>query len=336
MAVQLSRTGAAKARALIADGQFDDKAAWSFSAADGDALLGAKGDDWANYAAFHLGEDTAATDKTKARWKYPFGKAGKVYGEALRAIRSRAAQEGANAVYAEAGKLLDLVKKGKSAAAASGYRVLRNAAAASAEIYIYGPIGASMCGDGITANRFRTDLQALGTVKTLDVRLNSEGGDVFDGKAIYALLVEHQAKVTMHVDGLAASAASFICMAGDTIEMAEGAFMMIHDAWAFCAGTADDMTRMAALLTTVNGTIADVYAARTGQSKDQVASWMADETWMTAADCVDRKFADRLSPNLQVAAAVRDASRFRNLPAALRPRRAAAAAELVRIAAARR
>lgn len=88
-----------------------------------------------------------------------------------------------------------------------GYHMLPNASG-SGEVWLYGPIGSSWTGDGISANQFRKDLKALGAVRTIDLRINSEGGDVFDGKAMYVLLQEHQAEIVVHVDGLAASAAS--------------------------------------------------------------------------------------------------------------------------------
>lgn len=116
MAVTLNGMGVAHAHGLIAAGHYDDTASWSFTADDGNALLGASGDDWANYAAFHLGVDGDAATDTKARWDYPYGKGGKVYGAALRAIRSRAAQQNETAIYDAAGHCLDLIKaaQGKS------------------------------------------------------------------------------------------------------------------------------------------------------------------------------------------------------------------------------
>ena len=110
MAVQLYTKGALSARTLISDGKYDDKSPWSFSAEDGNALLGDAGDDWTNFGKFHLGEDTSAAANTKGRFKYPHGKDGKVYGGALRAIRSRASQQDEKAIYDKAGELLDLIK----------------------------------------------------------------------------------------------------------------------------------------------------------------------------------------------------------------------------------
>lgn len=212
------------------------------------------------------------------------------------------------------------------------YRVV--AANGAATIYIYGPIGSSWWSDaGVSADQFRKDLTALGKVKTIDVRINSEGGDVFDGQAIYTLLVQHEATVTVHIDGLAASAASFIAMAGNTIEVAESAFVMIHNASGMCFGGADEMRKTADLLEMTNGNIQSIYAARTKNTTADLKQWMDAETWWSGKEAVERGFADKLVPNLAVAASVRDASKYRHLPAALRPNRARANAAMDRIAA---
>jgi ATP-dependent Clp protease, protease subunit len=208
----------------------------------------------------------------------------------------------------------------------SGYRVVAKGDAA--EIYLYGVIGQDWFGDGISAKQFADDLKSLGAVKTVDLRINSEGGDVFAGKAMYTLLVEHAATIIVHIDGLAASAASYIAMAGDEIEIAEAAFVMIHNAAGGCFGGADDMRRCANLLDTVDGTIRDVYAARTKQSVATIKKWMDDETWMTGREAVEKGFADRIVANLAVAASLRDPAKFRHAPAALRPRRVAALAAI--------
>jgi ATP-dependent Clp protease protease subunit len=209
-------------------------------------------------------------------------------------------------------------------APASGYRVV-NRGSDRAEIYLYGIIGADWFGDGVTAKTFADDLKELGNVKTIDLRINSEGGSVFDGKAMYSLLVEHKAKIITHIDGLAASAASFIAMAGDEIEIAEGGFVMIHNAWMFAMGDARELRRTADLLDTVNGTILDVYVARTKGDKKEIAKMMDDETWMTAAEAVKNGFADKMVENLKVAACVSHPDRYKRLPAALKNARAVAA-----------
>ncbi|MEO3386017.1 head maturation protease, ClpP-related [Mesorhizobium sp. CAU 1741] len=201
-------------------------------------------------------------------------------------------------------------------------------AADRGEILIYGPIGfVDWDGDGITAKRFADEIKKLANAKTIDVRINSEGGDVFDGKAIYTLLAGHKANIVVHIDGLAASAASYIAMAGNEIRIAEGGFVMIHNAWSFAIGNADDMRRTADLLETVSDTICDVYVARTKKTKKQCKDWMAAETWFTGKEAVANGFADMLVENMRVAASV-TRHQFRNTPAVLKPKRSAAHAML--------
>lgn len=218
----------------------------------------------------------------------------------------------------------------KPAAKNTAYRMI--AKGERAEIYLYGVVGGDWFGDGVTAKQFADDLKALGSVSTIDLRINSEGGDVFAGKAMYTLLVEHKAKVISHIDGLAASAASFIAMAGNEIEIAEGAFMMIHNAWTFALGNAEELRRSANLLDTVDASMVDVYAGRTKQSAGDIKKWMAEETWWTGKQCVEKGFADRVVENLKVAASVSDPKRYRNLPTALQPNRVAASRAIAAMA----
>lgn len=215
----------------------------------------------------------------------------------------------------------------KTSAKTSGYRLVAKGSD-SAELYIYGVIGGDWFGEGITAKMVADDLKALGKVKTIDVRINSEGGNVFDGKAIYSLLVENSASIHVKIDGLAASAASFIAMAGNQIDIAEGAFVMVHDAYGVAFGRAEDMRAYATLLDTVNSTIREVYVARTKQTDAKINKWMKDETWFTAKEAVLNGFADKMTDNLKVAACVSRPEMFKKLPTALLPRRAAAVARL--------
>lgn len=191
------------------------------------------------------------------------------------------------------------------------------------EIFLYDDVGEGWFG-GISAAQFTKDLKALGSVKTIDLHISSNGGDVFTGRAIYSQLAQHQARIVTWVDGLAASIASLIAMAGDEIRMADGSFMMIHSAWGVAIGDAPEMRRMAELLDSVTASIADTYAARTKNERKKIDKMMADETWMTAQEAVDAGFADVVDEPVKAAASVSDPSRFRNLPAALRPNRAAA------------
>jgi ATP-dependent protease ClpP protease subunit len=138
--------------------------------------------------------------------------------------------------------------------------------------------------------------ESLADVKgDLNVRLNSPGGDVFDGVAIYNMLADHDGQVTITVDGLAASAASFIAMAGDTIRMNRASQMMIHDASGLCIGNAADMTDMAGLLDTISDTIAGIYADRTGTAAADWRAAMHVETWYDAAEAVEAGLATEMA-----------------------------------------
>lgn len=158
------------------------------------------------------------------------------------------------------------------------------------EISIYDEIGYV----GVTAGDFIRD---LGTVKSskISLRLNSPGGDVFDGIAIMNALRNHSAEVTVHIDGLAASIASVIAMGGDHIVMARNAQMMIHDAFSIAVGNATDMRKTADLLDKASDNIASIYAERTGTDTDVWRGLMKDETWYSAEEAVDAGLADEVA-----------------------------------------
>jgi ATP-dependent protease ClpP protease subunit len=211
------------------------------------------------------------------------------------------------------------------------YRML-NKGSDRGEIWLYGVIGMDWFGDGVTAKQFADDLKKLGNVSTIDLRINSDGGVVTDARAMYNLLVEHKAEVITHIDGIAASAASFVAMAGEEIEIAEGGFVMIHNARGVTFGEAEDHRRMASVLDQVNQTIVDTYVARTGQDEKKLKKWMADETWFTGKEAVANGFADRIVENMKVAASIAHPEMFKNLPSALLPKRAAATAKIAALA----
>lgn len=185
----------------------------------------------------------------------------------------------------------------------------------AAELLIYEDIGEGWFG-GLSAKQFAEDLKALGTLDELDVRINSYGGAIFDGFAMYSTLARHRARKTVHVDGVAASSASVIAMAGDEIRVAANGFVMIHNPWGFAQGYADELRKQADLLDQVRGAIAGVYTARTGQSVEKVLELMDAETWMGADDALALGFADQVSPELKMAARA-EPGRFRRAPQAL-------------------
>lgn len=191
----------------------------------------------------------------------------------------------------------------------------------STELYIYGDIGDSFWNSGVTAQNVADALATLDkSVKTLNVHLNSPGGDVFEGIAIYNLLAQHSATVNVNVDALAASAASVIAMAGDTIAIPENAMMMIHDPWCGVIGNAGELRKMADDLDKIRDMIAVTYQRRSGKDLATIKQWMADETWMSGQECVDRGFATELVPAKAASAALdkRFLAVYRNIPKAVK------------------
>ena len=193
-------------------------------------------------------------------------------------------------------------------------KVIHNKAEKSAEIYLYEDIGAGWFG-GVSSKEFSDELKGIGPVDTINLRLNSPGGSVFEGVAIYNLLASNSAKVTVHIDGLAASIASIIAMAGDEIRMADNALMMIHDPWGMAVGTAEDMRKEAETLEVVRDTLVGTYAKRTTATESEISDWMNAETWMDAAFAVENGFADQVTEEMKQAACA-DCSRYkyRNAP----------------------
>lgn len=157
-------------------------------------------------------------------------------------------------------------------------------------ISIYDQIGESWDGSGMTAKRMAGILRSIGA-KDVTVNMNSPGGDFFEGVAVYNLLRQHQGKVTVNVMGLAASAASVIAMAGDEINMGEGSFLMIHNAWAVAVGNRHDMQAASEQLAPFDEAMASVYAARTGMTTKAAAKLMDAETWIGATQAVADGFA---------------------------------------------
>lgn len=201
------------------------------------------------------------------------------------------------------------------------------------EIWLYDQVGEGFFG-GMSAKQFAKEVTNLGKVDTINLHINSPGGSVFDGVAIYNTLKNHPARVEVDVDGVAASIASVIAMAGDEIRMAENAMMMIHDPSGFAMGGADEMRKTADLLDQIKTVIVDTYAKRTGQKTAELETMMAAETWLTASDAADLGFADAITNDQRIAACYGfDFSQFKHPPAALaggeRPRRDMAAVKIV-------
>ncbi|MBY8826113.1 head maturation protease, ClpP-related [Sphingomonas colocasiae] len=148
-------------------------------------------------------------------------------------------------------------------------------------------------GGGITAKKVSAQLRAIGD-RPVEIQINSAGGDMFEGIAIYNVLREHPQDITVKVMGMAASAASIIAMAGDTIEIGAASFIMIHNCWVLAIGNRHDMAETAEWLTPFDQAMVDVYSARTGADAKEVARWMDAETWMSGSTAIERGFADAM------------------------------------------
>jgi ATP-dependent protease ClpP protease subunit len=147
-------------------------------------------------------------------------------------------------------------------------------------------------GGGVTAKKVASQLRAISG--PVEVQINSPGGDMFEGIAVYNVLREHPHDVTVKVMGMAASAASIIAMAGDTVEIGAASFLMIHNCWVLAMGNRHDMRETAEFLEPFDGAMVDVYAARSGQKAEDIAKWMDAETFMSGSQAIERGFADAL------------------------------------------
>lgn len=158
-----------------------------------------------------------------------------------------------------------------------------------AEVLIYAEIGMW----GITADDFVRDLREV-DAKTINLHLNSPGGSVFDGLAIYNALVRHDARIVVHIDGWAASIASVIAMAGDEIRIGESGYVMIHKPWSWAMGDAGVLRREADVLDKLEDGIVDIYVARTEGDRKKIQDWVGAETWFNGKEAVEAGFADVL------------------------------------------
>ena len=170
------------------------------------------------------------------------------------------------------------------------YRIT-NQTADEAEVMLYDEVGGWF---GATADDFIAELRQI-TAPRMRVRVNSPGGSVFEGMAIASMLRAHPADITVRVDGIAASIASVIAMAGDRVVMMPGSTLMIHDASGMCLGDAADMAKMAELLDLLSNNIADIYAAKAGGTRDEWRTKMRDESWYLAQEAVDAGLADEVA-----------------------------------------
>lgn len=203
------------------------------------------------------------------------------------------------------------------------FEVKASADGDSAEVFLYDAIVSDALEaeywGGVAPEPFVTALRGI-TASTIHLRINSPGGSVFAARAMEQALREHPARVVAHIDGLAASAASFVAMAADEVVMGKGSLIMIHKAWTGSYGNADDLRADADLLDKIDSTLVQTYADRTGASDTQITQWMAAETWFTAAEAVAAGFADSIAESAPKAQASWNLSAFSKAPMQEDPR----------------
>lgn len=185
---------------------------------------------------------------------------------------------------------------------------IRSESATKAEIVLYAGIGQDYWGDGsmISAKQFSDELKALPkTVNELTVRINSPGGDVFDGVTIYNRLKQFNGTVNVIIDGLAASIASIIALAGDTITIGEGALFMVHLPWTFAYGNRMELDNVVSRLMDVEEQMIGIYSKRSGLDRSEVKALLEAETWMDADQAIEKGFVDsKVEESMPIAASV--------------------------------
>lgn len=193
-------------------------------------------------------------------------------------------------------KLIQLLLENRGLAKLPASRI--QASGKEATVYIYDPIVSDQWEaeyfGGVCPQDLVPKLKEI-DAEVINLRINSPGGDVFAAQAICTALKQHSAKVIAHIDGVAASAATSIACACDEVVMADGAMYMIHNAWTIALGDRNDFIETAALLEKIDGTLADAYATRTGNKKEEMAALMDAETWFTAKEAIDIGLADKMA-----------------------------------------
>lgn len=193
-----------------------------------------------------------------------------------------------------------------------------------AELLIYGYIGEW---DDVSSSDVVKQLKNI-TASNISVKINSYGGSVFTAQAILSSLKRHPANITVYIDGIAASAATIIAMAGDKIIIPSNAMMMIHNPWTFAAGDAGELRDIAEMMDKVRDSILAAYRDKTGLADEKIIELMDDETWLSADEAVELGFADEVEKPMRLAASLKngvfslngmsfETSRFANLPASL-------------------
>ncbi|MGI5872672.1 MAG: head maturation protease, ClpP-related [Bacillota bacterium] len=185
------------------------------------------------------------------------------------------------------------------------------------ELTLYGEISnETWWGDEVTPKEFKADLDNLGDIGTLNIYINSPGGDVFAGQAIHSMLKRHPSHKNVYIDGLAASIASVIAMSGDTIFMPKNAMMMIHNPWTIGMGNAIEFRKLAEDLDKIRESLVAAYEAHSALTRDEIIELMDEETWLTATECEEYGFCDVVEEEKQLVASIDKTllTRYKNTP----------------------
>lgn len=199
------------------------------------------------------------------------------------------------------------------------YWEFKNQSSTEADLYLY--IEVASWGGGYAAHSaqsFKQELDDLGEISTLNIYINSPGGDVFEGNTIMNMLKRKKCTKNVYIDGLAASIASVIAMAGDKIIMPSNAMMMIHNAWTYAAGNSNELRKLADDLDKVNASIRQTYLDKAGDKLDEetLIKLMDNETWLTAQECYDYGLCDTVGEDTNIAAKfdLNILNKYRNIP----------------------
>lgn len=176
------------------------------------------------------------------------------------------------------------------------------------DVYIYDEISYY----GVSADNFVKDINQVKS-KTINLHINSPGGSVFDGIAIYNALKQHTSEIVTYIEGLAASSASIVALAGDKIYMAENAFYMIHEPWVLAVGDSTELRKTAELLDKIRSVMVTTYANKTQKDKEEIENWIKAETWFTAQEAKDAGFIDEITEQVDLKAH-EDIAIYNNVP----------------------
>ena len=184
---------------------------------------------------------------------------------------------------------------------------IQNKASETADIYIFDEIGMY----GVTAQDFIGEIKELKNTP-INLRINSLGGDVFNGMAIYNVIKKREAKTTVYIEGIAASIATIIALGADEVVMSENSLFMIHNAWGGTMGDAKDMRKSAETLEKISTELTEIYMKKTGLSYDVVSNMMDEKTWLNSEEAYELGFVDTISDAIKIAAKY-DVSKFKNI-----------------------